>query len=145
MKTYLSSFRNRESLVQLAKLLFIGGFNTILTFAIFNLFLFAGVRASISSGIAWALTIFTAYYLNRRWTFGLGAGMSGAETGRFFAVNVAAFLATAGALELGEWLLGGLNKLEANLIQLAMAGVLVFPKLAAYRDAVFRVNAPESS
>lgn len=145
MKSYLSTFRNRQSLVQLGKLVFIGGFNTILTFAIFNVFLFLGVRASISSGIAWALTIFTAYYLNRRWTFGLEAGMSGTETGRFFIVNVVAFLLTAGALEVGEWLLDGLSTLEANLIQLAMAGFLIFPKLAAYRDAVFRVNAPDSS
>lgn len=145
MKTYLSTFRNRESAVQLAKLIFIGGFNTILTFAIFNVFLFLGVRASISSSIAWILTIFTAYYLNRRWTFGLRSGASTMETGRFFAVNAVAFIVTAGALELGEWLLSGLTKLEANLIQLGMAGLLVLPKLAAYRDVVFRVNASDSS
>ncbi len=145
MKTYLSTFRNRESAVQLFKLVFIGGFNTVLTFAIFNVFLFLGVRASISSAIAWTLTIFTAYYLNRRWTFGLRSGASGMETGRFFAVNAAAFIVTAGALEFGEWVLDGLSTLEANLIQLAMAGFLVFPKLAAYRDAVFRVNASDSA
>ncbi len=145
VKAYLTTFRNRESAVQLFKLVFIGGFNTILTFAIFNVFLFLGVRASISSAIAWTLTIFTAYYLNRRWTFGLQSGASSMETGRFFMVNAAAFVITAGALELGEWLLNGLSTLEANLIQLAMAGVLVFPKLAAYRDAVFRINATDSA
>ncbi len=139
MKRYVRSFLNRESFVQLVKVGIVGVANTVVSFALFNLFLFGlGWSPTWAVTGAFALTTFMSYLLNRRWTFRLKDGrVSGGETVRFYLVNVGAWGGTVGIVWLAESLWGPLGKLGANLAYLVASGLILLPKLASYRDVVF--------
>ena len=137
MKGYLESFLNRESLSQFIKVGLVGVINTVVSFALFNVFLiFFGSVASVT--LAFAITTFVSYLLNRIWTFELRDGkVSGRETVQFYLVNVAAWAATAGIMWTAETLFGPLSKLAANGVYLFASVAILVPKFASYRDIVF--------
>ena len=138
MRQYLQSFANRESLIQAIKVAVVGVFNTAASFALFNLVLIAGSTWFTAITVAFTVTTFLSYLLNRRWTFSLVDGhVSGRETIAFFAVNIVAYLASVGIIWLAETLFGPLSRLGYNIALLAAAAVLILPKLASYRDLVF--------
>ena len=89
--------------------------------------------------IAFAVATEVSYLLNRRWTFEIKGG-SGVwrETTMFFLVNGVAWAATVGIVLGAEALFGDLSRLEENLAKLAAGVVILLPKLASYRDLVFR-------
>jgi putative flippase GtrA len=88
--------------------------------------------------VAFALTTFMSYLLNRVWTFELKDGrVSGRETVRFYLVNVAAWAGTAGSMWLAEAMLGPLSTIAANVVYLITSIVILLPKFASYRDIVF--------
>ncbi|MGI9585445.1 MAG: GtrA family protein [Acidimicrobiia bacterium] len=132
------TFANRESAVQVVKVGVVGVFNTVVSFTLFNIFLVAGLSWFWSISISFAVTTFVSYLLNRRWTFALTDGrVSAAETASFFAVNIAAYLASVGIMWMAEALFGPLSTLGYNVALLFAAGLLILPKLAGYRDIVF--------
>ena len=92
MKQYLESFLNRKSFDQFIRVGVIGVVNTVVSFALFNLFLIGFDWASVLAvSVAFAITTFLSYVLNRIWTFELGGGkVSGRETIQFYLVNGAA-------------------------------------------------------
>lgn len=138
MRHYLKSFANKESLVQGIKVAIVGVFNTIATFVLFNLVRMAGFSWFVAISVAFALTTFMSYLINRRWTFSLVDGrVSGRETVAFFGVNLVAYLASVGIIWLAETLFGPLSRIQENFALLFAAGVLILPKLASYRDLVF--------
>ncbi len=138
MKNYLSSFANRESAVQAVKVAIVGVFNTVVSFALFNVFLAMGWSWFWSLTVSFTLTTFMSYLINRRWTFALKDGrVSGRETATFFGVNVAAYLASAAIIWIADSWFGPLSTLGYNIALLFAAGVLILPKLAGYRDLVF--------
>ena len=137
MKRYLESFLNRKSLDQFMKVGAVGVVNTIVSFALLNLFLiwFGSVA---SASLAFALTTFLSYVLNRMWTFELRDGrVSGRETFQFYLVNGAAWAGTVGTMWIAETLFGPLSKLATNAVYLAVTLVILLPKFASYRDIVF--------
>ena len=138
MKNYLSSFANRESMVQAIKVAVVGVFNTIVSFSLFNVFLALGFTWFVSITTSFTLTTFMSYLLNRRWTFEIKDGkVSGSETASFFGVNIAAYFATVGIMWVAETLFGPLGTIGYNAALLFAAGILILPKLAGYRDVVF--------
>jgi len=139
VKQYVESFLNRESLGQFVKVGAVGVINTLVSFALFNLFLAGFAWSSVVSvSLAFAITTFLSYVLNRVWTFELRDGaVSGRETAQFYLVNVAAWAATAGTMWLAESLFGPLSKLAANGVYLFMTVAILVPKFASYRDIVF--------
>lgn len=138
MKRYLKTFANRESAVQAAKVAVVGVLNTVVSFALFNVFLALGASWFVSVTASFALTTFMSYVVNRRWTFELTDGrVSGSETASFFAVNVVAYVATVGIMAAAEALFGPLGTVGYNAAMLGAAGLLILPKLAGYRDIVF--------
>lgn len=138
MKSYLKSFANRESAMQAVKVAVVGVLNTLVSFALFNLFLVIGFGWFVSVSASFALTTFMSYVVNRRWTFSLSDGrVSGSETVSFFAVNIVAYVATVGIMWVAETVFGPLSTIGYNLAMLAAAGFLILPKLAGYRDIVF--------
>ena len=138
MKRYLGTFANKESLIQGVKVVIVGVFNTAASFALFNVVLIAGSNWFTAITVAWTVTTFLSYLINRRWTFALVDGhVSGRETLAFFAVNLVAYLASVGIIWLAEELFGPLSRLGYNIALLAAAGILILPKLASYRDLVF--------
>ena len=82
LSSYVESFLNRESFRQFVKVGVVGVVNTVVSFALFNLFLIGFDWASVASvSVAFAITTFLSYLLNRRWTFELRDGkLSGRET-----------------------------------------------------------------
>ncbi len=137
MKQYLESFLNRESLDQFVKVGVVGVINTLVSFALLNLFLrwFGSV---LSTSLAFAITTFVSYLLNRMWTFELRDGkVSGRETVQFYMVNAAAWAGTVGAVWLAETLFGPLSRLAVNGVYLFATIVILLPKFASYRDIVF--------
>jgi len=136
---YVASFLNRKSFDQFVKVGLVGVLNTAVSFALFNLFLVGFDWSSVLSvTVAFAITTFLSYVLNRMWTFELRDGkVSGRETVQFYLVNGAAWAATAGMMWLAETFLGPLSKLAANGVYLFASIVILLPKFASYRDIVF--------
>jgi putative flippase GtrA len=136
---YVASFLNRKSFDQFVKVGLVGVLNTAVSFALFNLFLIGFDWSSVLSvTVAFAITTFLSYVLNRMWTFELRDGkVSGKETVQFYLVNGAAWAATAGMMWLAETFFGPLSKLAANGVYLFASIVILLPKFASYRDIVF--------
>lgn len=138
MRAYLKTFANKASVVQMAKVATVGVFNTGATFIIFNAVRWAGLSWFVAITVAFTITTFLSYLINRRWTFALVDGhVSGRETAAFFAVNIVAYLASVGMIWLAEELFGPLSRIGENVALLVAAGILILPKLASYRDLVF--------
>lgn len=139
MKQYVASFLNRKSFDQFVKVGVVGVVNTVVSFALFNLFLIGFDWSSVLSvTVAFAITTFLSYLLNRMWTFQLRDGrVSGRETVQFYLVNGAAWAATAGMMWLAETLFGPLSDLAANGVYLFASIAILLPKFASYRDIVF--------
>ncbi len=139
MKNYLKTFANKESLNQAVKVGLVGVLNTIVSFALFNVFLTLGMSWFWSITVSFALTTFMSYLINRRWTFELKDGkVSGRETVSFFVVNVAAYFASVAIVWIADVMFGPLDRLGYNVALVFAAGLLILPKLAGYRDVVFR-------
>jgi putative flippase GtrA len=138
VKEYLRTFANRESLVQAMKVATVGVFNTVATFIIFNAVRFAGFSWFVALTVAFTITTFLSYLINRRWTFSLVDGhVSGRETVAFFGVNIVAYLASVAIIWLADELFGPLSQVGENVALLFAAAILILPKLASYRDLVF--------
>ena len=139
MISYLKSFLTREAGRQFGKLALIGFVNTAVYFAALNLLRSLEVPLFWRVTISFAVATLVSYLLNRRWTFRLEGGMGPLrETLSFFAVNVVAWGATV-ALVLGaDALFGPLTRLDENLVNLGAGVLILLPKLASYRDLVFR-------
>ena len=139
LSSYVESFLNRESFGQFVKVGVVGVVNTVVSFALFNLFLIGFDWASVASvSVAFAITTFLSYFLNRRWTFELRDGkLSGRETFQFYMVNGAAWAVTAGIMWLAESLFGPLSAIAANAVYLLASVMILLPKFASYRDIVF--------
>lgn len=138
MTAYLRSFLNRQGAGQMAKLAIIGVGNTAVDFAVFNAFP-ASVPLFWRVTIAFAVATEVSYLLNRRWTFQLrGGGGLWRETTVFFLVNGVAWAATVAIVVGAEAVLGDLSRLEENMAKLAAGILILLPKLASYRDLVFR-------
>jgi putative flippase GtrA len=136
--TYLRSFFDRRGMSQMAKLVVIGVVNTGVDFGVFNV-LPRSVPLFWRVTIAFAVATEVSYLLNRRWTFQLRGG-SGVwrETAIFFLVNGVAWALTVGIVLGAEAVLGDLTRLGENLAKLGAGIVILLPKLASYRDLVFR-------
>ncbi|MGB9357611.1 MAG: GtrA family protein [Acidimicrobiia bacterium] len=138
MKDYLASFMTKQALGQFVKVGLVGLANTVVSFALFNLFLWMGWWSVLAVSGAFAITTFMSYLLNRAWTFEIKDGkVSGRETANFYLVNLAAWAGTAGAMWIAEALFGPLSKIAANGVYLATSIVILLPKFASYRDIVF--------
>ena len=138
MRNYLASFMTKETLEQFMKVGLIGIANTVISFFLFNVFLWLGWWSVMAVSAAFAATTFMSYLLNRAWTFEIKDGRaSGRETADFYLVNLAAWGGTAGSMWLAEAVLGPLSTVAANLVYLATSIVILIPKFASYRDLVF--------
>ena len=137
MRNYLQSFLTREAFSQVVKVGLIGVANTVVSFTLFNVFRVAGINPFWSVTLAFAVTTFMSYLLNRRWTFQLDAAVSGRETLNFYLVNIAAWALTAGMLWAADAIWGPLSRLQENLAYAAAALIIILPKFASYRDLVF--------
>jgi putative flippase GtrA len=139
VKQYLESFLTRKALAQFIKVGLVGVVNTVVSFALFNVFLVVLDWSSVLSvTLAFAVTTFVSYLLNRVWAFDLRDGkVSGRETVQFYLVNGAAWAGTAGTMWMAETLFGPLSDLAANGVYLFASVVILIPKYASYRDIVF--------
>ena len=138
MRNYLASFMTKETLEQFMKVGLIGIANTIVSFLLFNVFLWLGWWSVVAVSAAFAATTFMSYLLNRAWTFEIKDGkVSGRETANFYLVNLAAWAGTAGTMWIAEAMFGPLSKIAANAVYLATSIVILLPKFASYRDIVF--------
>jgi putative flippase GtrA len=135
---YVKSFFDREGMGQMAKLVIIGVVNTGVDFGVFNLFP-SSVPLFWRVTVAFAVATEVSYLLNRRWTFQLRGGEGVArETLVFFLVNGVAWLATVGIVLGAEAVFGHLSRLGENMAKLVAGVIILLPKLASYRDLVFR-------
>ena len=92
MRNYFASFMTKEALEQFVKVGLVGIANTVVSFALFNVFLWMGWWSVIAVSAAFAITTFMSYLLNRAWTFEIKDGkVSGRETANFYLVNLAAW------------------------------------------------------
>ena len=63
----------KETIVQFIKFGFVGGINTVLSYAIYYvLCIILGLNYLLSQGIAWFITVFISYVLNNIMTFSDG-------------------------------------------------------------------------
>ena len=139
MKNYLRSFLTREAGSQFMKMTGIGLFNTFVDFGLLNLFFSVlnwGELTSVT--VALVIATFSAYILNRRFTFGLEATVRLKETVGFLAVNGVALAITDLLVWVASARLDGLTQLELNVVKLIATGIILLPKFAGYRDLVFK-------
>jgi len=145
MRNYVKTLMHRDALVQMVKLGFIGGFNTIFTLAISLLFRKLGMLDEVAVASAWIIGTLVSYFLNRRWTFSLETkGANVRETSHFFGVNVVAGALTVGFVFLAGRLRGDLSDVEFLGAQIIASAIIVIPKFAAYRDVVFKKSLESS-
>lgn len=140
MRAYLRSLVTREAMGQFLRLGVIGGLNTLVYFVLLNVF-FSVARFTDFWSVTTAFVFATglSYVLNRRWTFQIRDGRgSMRETAAFYAVNLAAWGATIGLVELAEMMFGSSTALQLNLASLLATALILIPKFASYRDLVFR-------
>jgi putative flippase GtrA len=126
---------------QMAKLVIIGFVNTAVDFGVFNALPPRRIGVGWRVTIAFAVATAVSYLLNRRWTFRLRGGEGLArETAVFFLVNGVAWAVTAGIVKGTEMIWGDpwLSRLEENIAKLVAGVAILLPKLASYRDLVFR-------
>jgi putative flippase GtrA len=139
MKSYLRSFMNGESARQFATMSVIGVVNTFVDFGLVNVLFPLGVNVYLSVTIAFVVASIVSYLLNRRYTFGLGAGGANASEGTgFLIVNVVALGVTQAVVWVAAAWFGPLDQLTLNLAKLASTVIILVPKFAGYRDLVFR-------
>ncbi len=150
MNKYLRSLLTPTALKQLVKVGIVGVANTVVSFALFNLFLgvFGGTRTvyeGFNWGQFWAIALSfliateVSYILNRRWAFSLtDAGDTKRETAHFIAINVVAWAVTQGVVGGADGLWGPLTRMQQNFFYLLASLVIIIPKFAGYRDIVFR-------
>ncbi len=144
MRNYLKSLVHREALVQMVKLGFIGGFNTVVTLALSLVFRKVGMLDEAAVALAWIIGTLLSYFLNRRWTFALATrGANVRETSHFFGVNIVAGALTVAFVWLAGRLRGDLSDTEFLGAQIIASAIIVIPKFAAYRDVVFRRSLSE--
>lgn len=144
MRNYLKSLVHREALVQMMKLGFIGGFNTVVTLALSLVFRKVGMLDEAAVALAWIIGTLLSYFLNRRWTFALATrGANVRETSHFFGVNIVAGALTVAFVWLAGRLRGDLSDTEFLGAQIIASAIIVIPKFAAYRDVVFRRSLSE--
>ncbi|NOY56153.1 MAG: GtrA family protein [Actinobacteria bacterium] len=139
MKNYLRTFLTRETAGQFFRLSLIGGLNTLVYFALLNIFRW-GVHLSAFWSVTWGFVLATAmsYVLNRRWTFRIKEGRGSIrETVWFYVVNVAAWAVTVAVVKIAEWLFGALGPFALNAANIVATGFILIPKFASYRDLVF--------
>ncbi len=87
---------------QALRFLFAGGFNTVVTYAVFWL-LSAAMHPQLAFAIAFAMGIALAYALNALWVFGSGASWKGAAT--YPLLYLLTYLINAGLMQLAtDWL-----------------------------------------
>ena len=138
MKDYLASFMTKRAAGQFFKVGLVGVANTVVSFTLFNVFLWMGWWSVLAVSASFAITTFMSYLLNRAWTFEIKDGkVSGRETVKFYLVNLAAWAGTAGTMWLAEAWFGPLSRIGANAVYLATSIVILLPKFASYRDLVF--------
>ena len=144
LTSYLMSFKNRDTLRQIIRVGFIGGFNTIVYFALLNLFLEPFGRFWAITG-AYVLATALSYVMNRRWSFEISDGSVGnaKESASFFVVNLVAWGVSIVMVEIAHTFWGPLTRLEVNLASVVATGLIVLPKFAAYRDVVFKKSLAE--
>ena len=139
MRNYLKTLVHPEAIIQMVKLGFIGGFNTVLTLGLSLVFRKSGMPDEFAVASAWVIGTLVSYFLNRRWTFSLDtSGANVRETSHFFVVNIVAGTLTVGFVWLAGLLLGELSDFEFLGAQIVASIIIVIPKFAAYRDVVFR-------
>ena len=140
MIAYVRSFFDRQGMSQMSKLLIIGVVNTGVDFGVFNI-LPRSMAVDWRVTIAFAVATEVSYLLNRHWTFQLRGGEGVArETLVFFLVNAVAWAATYGIVKGAQVIWGDpdLSRLQENLAKLVAGVIILLPKLASYRDLVFR-------
>ncbi|MBM3694328.1 MAG: GtrA family protein [Actinobacteria bacterium] len=139
MISYLRSFFNRAGVEQMIKLALIGVVNTGVYFAMLNILISLSVPLFWRVTISFAVATEVSYLLNRRWTFRLKGGIGPwRETAVFFVVNGLAWGVTLAIVLGADALFGPLSRLGENLANLAAGILILLPKLASYRDLVFR-------
>jgi putative flippase GtrA len=135
---------------QLVKVGMIGVVNTVVSFALLNVFLtLLGGTKTVDEGFNWeqfwaiALSFLIAtelsYVLNRRWAFDLtDPGERARETAHFIGINVVAWAVTQAVVGGADWAWGPLTRFQQNFFYLLASLVIIVPKFAGYRDIVFR-------
>ena len=145
MRNYLKTLIHPEAIIQMMKLGFIGGFNTVLTLGLSLAFRKLGMADEFAVASAWVIGTLVSYFLNRRWTFSLAtAGANVRETSHFFIVNIIAGTLTVGFVWLAGVILGELTDVEFLGAQIVASIIIVIPKFAAYRDVVFKRSLSDS-
>ncbi len=136
---YAKSLATRTAGGQLLRLAVIGVINTVDFLLFFNLLRNVGMVRDLAVTVAFAAATFISYVLNRRWTFGLPDNAGGAvETAQFYVVNLVAWAVTVVVINLADLWFGPLSRLGENVASLAAGVIVLVPKLASYRDIVFK-------
>lgn len=139
MAGYLRTLMTKQTGRQMVRLAVIGVLNTLNYLIFFNILRNFSVPRDVAVTIAFAAATFISYVLNRRWTFGLPDSAGGAvETAQFYIVNIVAWAVTVGVINLADAWFGPLTRLGENVAALAAGVIVLIPKLASYRDIVFR-------
>lgn len=131
---------------EIAKFGAVGGINTVIDFAVFNLLMVLGLPALKSNVVSTVVATTSSYAMNRKWTYADRARTAvRREYTLFFAFNLVGMaiqLAVLGVVKYGFGAAEGDNWLLLNAAKAFAIGVAMVFRFWAYRTFVFAPPAP---
>jgi putative flippase GtrA len=123
----------KKTFVQFVTYNIVGIANTLVGFSIIFLLMFAGVGATLSNAIGYAIGSVLSYYLNKKYTF-KSTSDSKMQAVKFFMVLGVSYLFNFLTL---QWLLGMLNPYIAQLFSAVVYTLSSFllAKFIVFKDA----------
>jgi len=120
-----NSVRSKNTVLQAAKFLVVGGINTAVDFIVLYILVYFGMLASNAKLISYPCGVINSYFMNRNWTFKQKQKKSIAEIIKFILVNVVSYGVNAGIFNICITALG-IDMFFANCVATGFSLIVNF-------------------
>ena len=136
---------NRKEFIKLVKFGLVGVLNTVIDFAVFNLFLFFKCPPAAAKGISYTVGMINSFFCNKGWTF-RAQGNGKKQFLKFMGINLVTLLISVGLMQILSQLVAKLEfltpypLLSNNLANLMVIGMTLILNFIGSRWIVFKTK-----